>query len=122
MIEDNYPDCAHFNYSAGVDRYHLQLHRDKLLQLCATWDKHLPDLGSSIGELPKWGPSILQLSRCRVDAHVAARGDDHHYGGESSLSDDEQDAEESDGEDDEFGTLEAVERADIYRMDDDLYV
>jgi len=57
-----------------------------------------------------------------VDAHVAARGDDHHYGGESCLSDDEQDAEESDGEDDEFGTLEAVERADIYRMDDDLYV
>ncbi|KAF8207995.1 hypothetical protein K438DRAFT_1754740 [Mycena galopus ATCC 62051] len=108
--------------STGVDRYHLQLHRDKLLQLCATWDKHLPNLGSSIGELPKWGPSILQLSRCRVDAHVAARGDDHHYGGESCLSDDEQDAEESDGEDDEFGTLEAVERADIYRMDDDLYV
>ncbi|KAF8214779.1 hypothetical protein K438DRAFT_1749866 [Mycena galopus ATCC 62051] len=108
--------------STGVDRYHLLLHRDKILQLCATWEKHLPDLGSSIGELPKWGPSILQLSRCRVDAHVAARGDDHHYGGESSLSDDEQDAEESDGEDDEFGTLEAVERVDIYRMDDDLYV
>jgi hypothetical protein len=66
--------------------------------------------------------SILQLLRCRVDAHVAARRDDHHYGEESSLSDNEQDAEESDGEDGEFGTLEAVERADIYRMDDDLYV
>ncbi|KAJ6558869.1 hypothetical protein DFH09DRAFT_1485992 [Mycena vulgaris] len=108
--------------STSVHKYHLRLHRDKLAQLCATWDKHLPNLGSSIGELPEWGPSILQLSRCRVNAHVAARGDDRHYGEESSLSDDEQDAEESDGEDDEFGTLEAVERADIYRMDDDLYV
>jgi hypothetical protein len=57
-----------------------------------------------------------------VDAHVAARGDDPHYGEESSLSDDVKDAEESDGEDDEFGTLDTVERADIYRMDDDLYV
>ncbi|KAJ7889084.1 hypothetical protein B0H14DRAFT_2336875, partial [Mycena olivaceomarginata] len=113
---------THFTYSAGVEKYHLRLHQDKLVQLCATWDKHLPNLGSSIGELPEWGPSILQLSRCRVDAHVAARGDDRHYGEESSLSDDEQDAEESDGEDDEFGTLEAVERADIYRVDDDLYV
>jgi hypothetical protein len=48
---------------------------------------------------------------------MAARGEDRHYREESS---DEEDVggEESGSEDDDFGTLDAVERADIYRNAD----
>jgi hypothetical protein len=44
---------------------------------------------------------------------MAARGEDRHYHEESS--DEEMSGEESGGEDDDFGTLDALERADIYR-------
>ncbi|KAF8197276.1 hypothetical protein K438DRAFT_1906137 [Mycena galopus ATCC 62051] len=101
-----------------VEKYHLQLHQDKLVQLCVTWDKRLPAFGAPVESLPRWGLSQLQMSRCRADAHAAARGEDRHY--EKEYSDDEGcyndvDDEESGGEDEEFETLEAVERADIYR-------
>lgn len=65
-----------------------------------------------MGLLPPWGPSAYQLSKCKVDAHMAARGEDRHYHEESS--DEEMSGEESGGEDDDFGTLDALERADIY--------
>ncbi|KAJ7834308.1 hypothetical protein B0H13DRAFT_1653339 [Mycena leptocephala] len=52
---------------SDVDRYHLQLHEDKLVRLCATWDKHLPDFGVNTGPLPPWGPSAYQLSKCKVE-------------------------------------------------------
>ncbi|KAF8157537.1 hypothetical protein K438DRAFT_1620994 [Mycena galopus ATCC 62051] len=100
---------------SDVDKYHLQLHQDRLVKLAATWDKHLPDFGEPS---TPWGPSLLQLSRCRVDAHLAARGEDRHYREEE---DDGDDGEESGGEDDDFGTLDAVERADMYRMDEQDY-
>ncbi|KAJ7851451.1 hypothetical protein B0H13DRAFT_1905137 [Mycena leptocephala] len=79
-----------------VDKYHLQLREDKLYGAATTL-----------------GPSAFQLSKCNVDAHMAARGEDRHYREESS---DEEDVggKESGGEDDEFGTLDAVERADVY--------
>jgi hypothetical protein len=44
---------------------------------------------------------------------MAAWGEDRHYHEESS--DEEMSGEESGGEDDDFGTLDALERADIYR-------
>ncbi|KAF8143017.1 hypothetical protein K438DRAFT_1994297 [Mycena galopus ATCC 62051] len=78
---------------SDVDKYHLQLHQDRLVKLAATWDKHLPDFGEPS---TPWGPSLLQLSRCRVDAHLAARGEDRHYREEE---DDGDDGEESGGED-----------------------
>ncbi|KAJ7327954.1 hypothetical protein DFH08DRAFT_710067 [Mycena albidolilacea] len=96
--------------------YHLQLHQDKLVRLCATWDKCLPDF-AEMGPLPLWGPSSSQLSKCRVDAHTAARGEDRHYSEDNTWSDDEEESEESGGEDDDFGIVEAVERADLYRND-----
>lgn len=47
---------------------------------------------------------------------MAARGEDRHYEVEDSDSDDEADAgQESGGEEEDFETLDAVERADIYR-------
>jgi hypothetical protein len=68
--------------------------------------------------LPPWGPSSSQLSKCRVNAHSATRGEDRHYGEDSVWSGGEEESEESEesgGEDDDFGIVEAVERADLYR-------
>ncbi|KAJ7687773.1 hypothetical protein B0H17DRAFT_1203476 [Mycena rosella] len=76
------------------DRYQLQLLRNKL------------------AALPPWGPAAAEISACVVDAHVAARGEDRHYG--RNVSDDEE-GEDSGGKDEDFGTLDAVETADIYR-------
>ncbi|KAF7337301.1 hypothetical protein MSAN_02255300 [Mycena sanguinolenta] len=82
--------------ASGVDEYHLQLHQDKLVQLCATWDRCLPDFGPGMG------------------------GEDRHYGKKkrSAKNEEEEEAESGDEEED-FGTLEAAERADIYRTYDD---
>ncbi|KAJ6525150.1 hypothetical protein B0H19DRAFT_971441 [Mycena capillaripes] len=102
--------------ASDLDEYHLRLQQDRLVRLCATWDKSLPDMGVDIAAMPPWGPSAVQLARCRVDAHLAARGEDRHYGEENDEGDDEVDpGEESGGEDNDFGVLDAMERADIYR-------
>ncbi|KAJ7632028.1 hypothetical protein B0H17DRAFT_1280950 [Mycena rosella] len=76
------------------------------------WAICLPDLGVDKAALPPWGPAAAEISACVVDAHVAARGEDRHYG--RNVSDDEE-GEDSGGEDEDFGTLDAVETADIYR-------
>ncbi|KAJ6526360.1 hypothetical protein B0H19DRAFT_1275721 [Mycena capillaripes] len=103
-----------------VDKYHLQLHQDKLVKLCATWDKDIPELGVDTVFLPPWVPSMLRLLGCKVDAHVAARGEDRHYGEDGGdLGDDEGENGEDGGEYMDFGTLEALERADIYRNNAD---
>lgn len=72
--------------------------------------------------MPAWGPSATQLARCRVDAHQAARGDDRHYGTGGADEDDDGDEAEAEGggEEEDFGTLEALERADVYRNEDQL--
>ncbi|KAJ7484357.1 hypothetical protein FB451DRAFT_1392915 [Mycena latifolia] len=94
------------------DKYQLQLLRDNLVRLCATWQKSLPDLGVEDAGLPAWGPSAAQLATCVVDAHAAARGEDRHY---ASDDDEEDGGEDSGREDEDFGTLDAVDTADIYR-------
>jgi hypothetical protein len=53
------------------------------------------------------------LAQCNVDAHLAARGEDRHYREETEGSDGEGE-EECGGEDEDFATLDALERADIY--------
>ncbi|KAJ7495179.1 hypothetical protein FB451DRAFT_1335860 [Mycena latifolia] len=87
------------------DKYQLQLLRDNLVRF-------LPDLGVEDAGLPAWGPSTVQLATCVVDAHAAARGEDRHY---MSDDDEEDGSEDSGGEDEDFGTLNAVDTADIYR-------
>ncbi|KAF7343966.1 CxC2 domain-containing protein [Mycena venus] len=91
------------------------LHQDKLVRLCMTWDKCLPDFGAEMGALPPWGLLSSQLSKCCVDVHSAARGVDRHYGEDSAWLDEEEESEESRGKDEDFGIVEAVERADLYR-------
>jgi hypothetical protein len=56
------------------------------------------------------------MAQCNVDAHLAACREDRHYGEETEGSDGEGDmgGEESGREDEDFATLDAVERADIY--------
>ncbi|KAJ7025006.1 hypothetical protein C8F04DRAFT_968373 [Mycena alexandri] len=105
--------------NSSEDTYHLNLRQNKLVRLCATWRKDLPDLGLDTSTVPAWGPSAEQLAMCMLDAHEAARGDDRHYGTGWGDEGDEDDAEaEGGGEEEHFGTLEALERADVYRNDD----
>ncbi|KAJ7040146.1 hypothetical protein C8F04DRAFT_1254304 [Mycena alexandri] len=105
--------------NSSEDTYHLNLRQNKLVRLCATWRKDLPDLGLDTSTVPAWGPSAEQLAMCMLDAHEAARGDDRHYGTGSGDEGNEDDAEaEGGGEEEHFGTLEALERADVYRNDD----
>ncbi|KAJ6591791.1 hypothetical protein DFH09DRAFT_1073649 [Mycena vulgaris] len=95
-----------------ADRYQLQLLRDNLVSLCATWDRALPDLGVATSALPAWGPSAGELSTCAVDAHIPAQ-EDRHYRESWSNEDDESGGEESGGEEEDFVTL-ALETAHIY--------
>ncbi|KAJ7757218.1 hypothetical protein DFH07DRAFT_772928 [Mycena maculata] len=101
-----------------ADQYQLELLRDNLVRLCATWQKWLPDLGVEEGSLPSWGPSATQLATCNVDMHLPARGEDRHYrrGGEESDDEDLEEIAEGGGEEEDYITLEAVERADLYRQ------
>ncbi|KAJ7079204.1 hypothetical protein C8R44DRAFT_754712 [Mycena epipterygia] len=101
--------------SAG-DKYQLELRRNELVALCATWQKSLPDLGVAETTLPPWGPSAVQLATCALDAHLPARGEDRHYDDGNDGIDEEI---ESGGEDVDFGTLDAIETADIYRNAED---
>ncbi|KAJ7873548.1 hypothetical protein B0H14DRAFT_3438323 [Mycena olivaceomarginata] len=94
---------------SAVDKYHLQLHQDKLVHLCATWDKHLPDFGPE---------KKATASPCRTEAHVAARGEDRHYGVDDDEDEEDEYDEGSGGEEEDFETLDAMERADIYRHDE----
>jgi hypothetical protein len=63
----------------------------------------------------------MQLSSCRVNAHRAARGEERHYGQKLSWDDEDEDGEQSGGEDEDFGILDAVVRADVYRDDENGY-
>ncbi|KAJ7774176.1 hypothetical protein DFH07DRAFT_865935 [Mycena maculata] len=76
------------------------------------------DLGIEEGSLPSWGPSATQLATCNVDMHLPARGEDRHYrrGGEESDDEDLEEIAEGGGEEEDYITLEAVERADLYRQ------
>ncbi|KAJ7113865.1 hypothetical protein C8R44DRAFT_740749 [Mycena epipterygia] len=101
--------------SAG-DKYQLELRRNELVALCATWQKSLPDLGVAETTLPPWGPSAVHFATCVLDAHLPARGEDRHYDDGDDGIDEEI---ESGGEDVDFGTLDAIETADIYRNAED---
>ncbi|KAJ7501610.1 hypothetical protein B0H11DRAFT_1713561 [Mycena galericulata] len=95
---------------SAADRYQLQLIRDKLVRLCATWQKWLPDFQAN--DLPEWGPTPEQLAMCVVDAHVAARREDRHYDEEV----DDEDEEVRAGNEEDYITLDAVETANVYRQ------
>ncbi|KAJ7097300.1 hypothetical protein B0H15DRAFT_920938 [Mycena belliarum] len=91
------------NAESSSDKYQLQLRRDELVRLCATWERRLPNLGVDESTLPMWG-------------------DDRHYDSDEEEDDEESVGEESGGEDGDFGILDAVETADMYRgAEDDYY-
>jgi hypothetical protein len=49
---------------------------------------------------------------------VAARGEDRHYGVDDDEDEEDEYDEGSGGEEEDFETLDAMERADIYRHDE----
>ncbi|KAJ6587393.1 hypothetical protein B0H10DRAFT_2233998 [Mycena sp. CBHHK59/15] len=55
---------------SAANKYQLQLLRDNLMRLCATWDKVLPDLGIDDAALPPWGPTAAQLALNTVLCHA----------------------------------------------------
>ncbi|KAJ7220486.1 hypothetical protein GGX14DRAFT_532534 [Mycena pura] len=110
---------------SDADKYQFELMRDKLVRLCATWQKSLPDLGVNTSALPPWGPDAGQVSRCIVDGHLPACGANRHYasgtGGRLEDGDNDEDdiGWESCGEEEDFGTLDAIQMADSFRNTDD---
>src|ERR1700761_3167601 len=105
---------------SDADKYQFVLIRDKLVRLCATWQKSLPDLGVDRSALPPWGPDAEQVSRCIVDGHLPARGADRHYASGTGARAEDEDEEEDDigwesgGEEEDFGTLDAIQMADSF--------
>lgn len=99
-------------------RYRLGLRRRELCDLLATWQCTIPSLaylGLDCDTLPEWGPTETELADCRlrhVTASYAIREDSNDGEIEDELM------EEVDEED--FNTLEAVERADLYRNTDQI--
>ncbi|KAJ7067771.1 hypothetical protein B0H15DRAFT_793738 [Mycena belliarum] len=96
--------------SNGAIRYHLEMRRDELLQLCVLWKKSLDRLPKPNGDLPEWGPTAADILECQIAQVTASWGDGYD-------SDEEEDAGEDD--DDLFEVLEAVERADNNRAAED---
>ncbi|KAJ7116162.1 hypothetical protein C8R43DRAFT_1091280 [Mycena crocata] len=112
----------------AAEKYQLELLRDNLVKLCATWQKWLPDLGIDASTLPPWGPTAGQLARCKVDMHLPRRGENRHYRRQAGpTSDDDDDEEEEEayvmdetgGEEADFETLDTLATADAYRQGED---
>ncbi|KAJ6606679.1 hypothetical protein DFH09DRAFT_1067431 [Mycena vulgaris] len=87
--------------------YNLHLRWERLVCLCATWQRSLPR--SEDPTCPPWGPTGEKLLSCRLEEQTARRGEDRY-------TDDIFEYEEEDsnsGED--FQTLDALDTADVYR-------
>ncbi|KAF7338870.1 hypothetical protein MSAN_02210100 [Mycena sanguinolenta] len=80
--------------ASGVDEYHLQLHQDKLVQLCAT-DGFIAGMGSLAG-------AAVEVSCRRA---CAGEGEDRHYGKKkrSAKNEEEEEEEEAESGDEEGG-------------------
>ncbi|KAJ7701006.1 hypothetical protein B0H14DRAFT_3527804 [Mycena olivaceomarginata] len=72
---------------SAVNKYHLQMHQDKLVHLCATWDKHLPD----------FGPEKKALLTPVVSEPI----EDWHYGIDNDEEDEEDEYDEGSGSEEE---------------------
>ncbi|KAJ7083561.1 hypothetical protein C8R44DRAFT_753418 [Mycena epipterygia] len=82
-------------------RYQFRLRGERLLRLCATWRKYMPTAAS--GDTP-WGPSEAELLAVLMQKGKARRGEDAYP-----------EEGDSDGELEDFDTLDALETADMYR-------
>ncbi|KAK7007314.1 hypothetical protein R3P38DRAFT_2553906 [Favolaschia claudopus] len=101
---------------SDVDKYHLQLHKDRLFALCATWDKALPDMGEGAEARPSWGIEPTELSAYYADSHRSARGEDRNYGAEDDGDDEGSEDEDADDQLDIL-ELEAIARVEAHDED-----
>ncbi|KAJ7432852.1 hypothetical protein B0H11DRAFT_1660616, partial [Mycena galericulata] len=60
-------------------RYGLHLRRERLLRLCATWQRHL--LRSDDATVPAWGPTAAELWKVRLEGQTGRRGEDTYREG-----------------------------------------
>lgn len=89
-------------------RYYIHLRRERLLQLCAKWQRSLsPD-----DTLPPWGPTTAELLAVRLEQQTAARGEDRYRDGVDS---DDESGNGSDAGDEDFEMLDTFNIADVYR-------
>ncbi|KAJ7431651.1 hypothetical protein B0H11DRAFT_1679861, partial [Mycena galericulata] len=76
-------------------RYGLHLRRERLLRLCATWQRHLPR--SDDATVPAWGPTAAELWKVRLEGQTGGRGEDTYR--EGNGDDDGEDSSDSEVED-----------------------
>ncbi|KAJ6574189.1 hypothetical protein B0H19DRAFT_935048 [Mycena capillaripes] len=93
------------------DRYQFYLRRERLVRLCATWRKYIPDAEGDAA----WGPTEEELVACLIQRRTSARGEDGFDAGHDTDNGEELE---------DFETLDALDNADVYcelynRMDGD---
>ncbi|KAJ6457865.1 hypothetical protein DFH09DRAFT_1255416 [Mycena vulgaris] len=88
-------------------RYNLHLRRERLVRLCATWQRSLPR--SEDPTCPPWGPTGEELLSCRLEEQTARRGEERYTDNIFEYEEEDSDS----GED--FQTLDALDTADVYR-------
>ncbi|KAJ7697423.1 hypothetical protein B0H17DRAFT_1130398 [Mycena rosella] len=86
------------------DCYQFHLRRERLLRLCGTWRRYMPEEGPD--DTP-WGPSEDELMDSLLASKKAGRGEDGYQAPEEGKTEDE--------EEEDFETLDALDTADVYR-------
>ncbi len=87
--------------------YQLQLQSNRLLKLCAHWQKPLEPLTTGDG-LPPWGPSADALLNARIHSVTASVSMDTE-----GSDDDELDDQISDVDEEEAGLVDALDVIDL---------
>ncbi|KAJ7729056.1 hypothetical protein B0H16DRAFT_1734416 [Mycena metata] len=89
-------------------RYCIHLRRERLLRLCAQWQRTI----STDDTLPPWGPTTDELLNVRLEQQTAGRGEDRYRG---DVESDEESGNGSDGDDEDFEMVDTFNIADVYR-------
>lgn len=110
-----------FQDDAGT-RYRLELRRDELCKLLVTWQTAMPSLsylGLDVDSLPEWGPTPDELWACRLRNVTGSFAPQPEVLSDEE-DDDGNDIDEVEVDEEEFDTLVAVERADLFRNSADV--
>ena len=113
LLSSNYNRIYGYPVELPDIHHQLQLQSNRLLNLCANWQKPLEPLATG-DELPLWGPSADALLNAQVRGVTALVSVDT----DDELSDQ---GSESDEEDEEAGlvdALDAIDLADAYYEED----
>ncbi|KAJ7719815.1 hypothetical protein B0H16DRAFT_1474701 [Mycena metata] len=89
-------------------RYCIHLRRERLLRLCAQWQRSI----STDDTLPPWGPTTDDLLTVHLEQQTAGCGEDRYRG---YVESDEESGNGSDGDDEDFEMVDTFNIADVYR-------